>query len=54
MDNEVFTIETSPINGIVFDILIISVFLTIVAGIIGCVALLNAVDPKTRLKPVMH
>ncbi|MBP2159793.1 MULTISPECIES: hypothetical protein [Asticcacaulis] len=50
MDNEVFTIESAPISGIVFDTLIFSVFVTIVAGIIGCVAVLNAMDSKARLK----
>ncbi len=54
MDNEVFMFKSAPISGIVFDTLIFSVFVTIVAGIIGCVAILNAIDSKVRLKPAAH
>jgi hypothetical protein len=54
MDTEVFTIEAAPVSGIVFDTIIFSVFVPIVAGIIGCVAILNAIDSKVRLKAAIQ
>ncbi len=47
MDIEVHTIETAPLSKVILDTLIFSVFVPIVAGIIGCVAVLNAIDANT-------
>lgn len=50
MDNEVLAIPSAPAIGVLFDTVIFAVFVTIVAGIIGCVTVLNALDSKSRLK----
>ena len=50
MDNEVHTTEPAPLGRVILDTLIFSVFVPIVAGIIGCVAVLNAIDANTQAK----
>ena len=50
MDNDAFTIPTAPAGGILLDTVIFAVFVTIVAGIIGCVSVLNVLESKSRLK----
>jgi hypothetical protein len=50
MDNEVLAIPAAPVVGILIDTIIFAVFVTIVAGIIGCVTVLNALDSKSKSK----
>jgi hypothetical protein len=50
MDNEVLAIPAAPVAGILIDTIIFAVFVTIVAGIIGCVTVLNALDSKSKSK----
>lgn len=52
MDNEVLAIPSAPAAGIILDTVIFAVFVTIVAGIIGCVSVLNVLDSKSRVKAV--
>lgn len=50
MDNDVLAIPSAPATGIILDTVIFAVFVTIVAGIIGCVSVLNTLDSKLRVK----
>lgn len=48
MQNDVIIIQSAPVTGIILDTAILAVFITIVAGIIGCVAFLNAFESRRQ------